>query len=87
GTGTAQVAVDGVDTLDRPAQGHGPLSQCVLPLGALGILHHLAQRRLANVEIRIAGKMRRCDLLVLYVPLETRGYLPLFRSRTKITPP
>jgi hypothetical protein len=23
----------------------------------------------------------------LYVPLETRGYLPLFRSRTKITPP
>ena len=23
----------------------------------------------------------------VYVPLETRGYLPLFRSRTKITPP
>jgi len=23
----------------------------------------------------------------MYVPLETRGYLPLFRSRTKITPP
>ena len=22
----------------------------------------------------------------LYVPLKTRGYLPLFRSRTKITP-
>ena len=25
--------------------------------------------------------------IAVYVPLETRGYLPLFRSRTKITPP
>jgi len=39
-----------------------------------------------------AWRKRRFELVtsqwqLVYVPLETRGYLPLFRSRTKITPP
>jgi len=36
------------------------------------------ERALANLAIR--------RLYLVYVPLVTRGYLPLFRSGTKITP-
>ena len=37
GTGEAEIAIDHDDALGRPAQGHGPLAQCVLAARALGI--------------------------------------------------
>jgi hypothetical protein len=62
GTGQAQIAVDDVHPLDGPAQRDRTLAQRVLALGALGVLEHLAQRRLANVQERVATKMVGADL-------------------------
>jgi len=61
-----QVAVDDDDTLEWPAEGKGALAQRVLPLGALGILEHLAQRALAHVQVRLALEMRGGDLVVQF---------------------
>src|SRR5271156_999969 len=54
GSGLAEVAVDDTDALCRPARCYGAIPQRILPLRALTVLGNLAQRRLANIEIRIA---------------------------------
>jgi len=53
----AEVAVDYVDTLERPAQCNGAITQGILALRALRILHNLTRCGLSNVEIRIVCKM------------------------------
>ena len=57
GSGLAEVAVDDTDALCRPARCYGAIPQRVLPLSALTVLGNLAQRRLANIEIRITPDM------------------------------
>ena len=42
--GEAEVAIDRVNPLDRPAECDGSIAQCVLTLAALGVLEHLPQR-------------------------------------------
>src|SRR5690606_39263870 len=61
--GHAQVAVDRADALDRPTQGDCALAQRVLTLGALGLLEHLTQRGLPDIEERIALQMLCVDLV------------------------
>src|ERR1019366_6847501 len=51
------VAVDDDDLLERPAQTDGLLAQRVLPLRALRVLQHLAERGLPNVEVSVAFQM------------------------------
>jgi hypothetical protein len=60
------VTVDDDDLLERPAEGDGPLLEGVLALGALGILEHLAQRRLADVEVGEAFEVARRHLQMLF---------------------
>ena len=55
--GLAEIRVDHDDLLDGPAERMGPRAQRVLAMGALGVLRHLAQCRLADVETGIPGKM------------------------------
>jgi hypothetical protein len=45
------VAIDNFNVLGRPTQDNRPLTQRILALRTLGILKHLTQRRLPNVEI------------------------------------
>jgi hypothetical protein len=62
-----EVAVDDHDLFECPAESDGAFAQCVLPLGALGVLEDLAQRALANVQIGEPGEVTGRDLLVLSV--------------------
>ncbi len=52
-----EVAVDHDDPLDRPAQGHRTLPKIILPYGALGVLQHLAQGGLSDVQICVSLQM------------------------------
>ena len=53
----AEVAVDYVDTLERPTQHNGAITQGILTLRALRVLQNLTRGGLSNVEIRIVCKM------------------------------
>src|SRR5207245_10339760 len=64
GAGLPLVAVDDDDLLGGPAERHGALPQGVLPLRALRVLEHLPERRLSDVEVRVALEVPRRDLLV-----------------------
>ena len=57
GSGLAEVAVDDMDALGRPACGDRAITQRILALRALAVLGDLAQRRLANIEIGVALEM------------------------------
>ena len=57
GAGQAEVAINDMNALDRPPQGHGPIPQCVLAFCALGILQNLPERGLTHIEKRIAPKV------------------------------
>ena len=57
GTGPSLVAVDDHHPIQRPAQRHRPLPQPILTLGALGVLEHLAQSALADVQVSTPGQM------------------------------
>ena len=57
GSGLAEVAVDDVDALGRPACGDRAITQRILALRALAVLGDLAQRRLADIEIGVALEM------------------------------
>jgi hypothetical protein len=46
-----EIAVDDDDLLEWPAKSEGPILQRILALGALGILEHLAQGALANIQV------------------------------------
>jgi hypothetical protein len=46
-----------VDPFEWPAQRHGAITQGILALGALRVLHDLAGCGLSNVEISIVLKM------------------------------
>ena len=82
-----EVRVDDDDVLQRPAQGDGMLAQGVLPLGTLGILDHLAERGLADVEIGLPLQMSRLDFLVDVwrhrPPLTRRGRTMLASTTTR----
>ena len=54
GTGVALVTVDDDDPVGRPTERDCPLAQRVLTGGGLGVREHLAQRRLADVQVRRA---------------------------------
>jgi len=58
------VAVDDDDPLMVPAERDRPLPQRVLAPGALGVLHHLAQRALADIQIRLTRQVVGGHLLV-----------------------
>lgn len=62
--GLAEVGVDDVDALDRPAERDGALPQCVLTPRALRVLEDLPHRRLAHVEVCVAAQVTGGDLLV-----------------------
>ncbi len=62
--GLTEIAVDHHDLLEGPAQGDGALAQGILALRALGVLQHLAQRALADIQVRLSREMRGRDLLV-----------------------
>ena len=55
GAGLAEILVDDVDPLARPAPGFSPLNQTVLQLGTLLMLLDLGQRGLAHVDIGQLG--------------------------------
>ena len=57
GSRLAEVAVDDVDALGRPACGDRAITQRILPLRALAVLGDLAQRRLTHIQIGVALKM------------------------------
>lgn len=67
GPGDPLVGINDHDLLGRPAQGDGALLEGVLPLGALGVVEHLLQRGLADVQIGIALEMFRGDFLMRIV--------------------
>ncbi len=64
GTRLAEVAVDDDDALLGPAERHRALAQAVLALGALGVLEHLPQRRLAHVQVGVALEVAGLHLLM-----------------------
>ncbi len=66
-TGFAEVVVDHMDPFGRPARRHGAIAQSILTLGALNVLGDLAQGRLADVEIGIAGQVVGGDLEIRQV--------------------
>jgi hypothetical protein len=49
--GLAQVGVDDHHLLRLPAECHRPLAQRVLAFGRLGVLQHLAECGLANIQV------------------------------------
>jgi hypothetical protein len=61
--GVTLVAVDHHHLIDCPAHGDRPLAQPVLAGRRLGVGQHLAQRRLADIEIGGAGQMGGGDLV------------------------
>ena len=60
--GAPLIAIDRMDTLDRPAERHGSIAQCVLPLRALGVLQYLPRGRLPDIKKSIAAQMFRAHL-------------------------
>ena len=61
-SGLAEIAIDDMDPLDRPACGDRAITQRILALRTLAVLGNLAQRRLADIEIGIALEMVGGDL-------------------------
>ena len=55
------VAVDDDDPFEWPSERDGALAQGVLTLGALLVLEDLTQRRLPDVEVRVALEVTRLD--------------------------
>jgi hypothetical protein len=62
GARLTEIAVDYVDTFERPAQCHGAIPQGVLALCALRVFQNLARCRLSNVKIGIVLQMRWSNL-------------------------
>jgi hypothetical protein len=67
-TGFAEIVVDYMDPLGRPAGADGPVTQSILTLGALDVLRDLAQGRLSDIEISIAAQVLGGDLKISHVP-------------------
>ena len=59
----AEILVDDVDALARPAEPDGALDQTILQLGALLVLADLLDRGLAHIDIGQLGAVRRADPL------------------------
>ena len=57
--GVALVDVDHDDVIARPPEGDGPTAQVVLASGGLGVVGHLVEGRLADVEVGVTGQVRR----------------------------
>jgi len=62
--GLPEITINDDDSLYRPAQRYGVLAETVLPLGALGVFKHLAERRLADVEIGVSFEVSGIDFLM-----------------------
>ena len=60
----AQVPIQHADRALRPAQGQRLVLQRILALGALLVVAHLSQRRLADIDVRRLAQLRLCDRLV-----------------------
>ena len=67
-TGFAEIVVDYMDPLGRPAGADGPVTQSILTLGALDVLRDLAQGRLSDIEISVAAQVLGGDLKISHVP-------------------
>jgi IstB-like ATP binding protein len=65
GTRAPEIAVDHDDPVGRPAERDRSLAQRVLALGALGVLEHLAERALPDVQVRMTHEVAGADLAVL----------------------
>src|SRR5206468_12414147 len=63
----AKVSVNHDNSIFGPTQSDGTLAQTVLPLGAFGVLEHLTQRGLADIEISIALEVIGLDFRVRVV--------------------
>src|SRR5438105_3537899 len=57
GARSPEVTVNDHHLLDSPTQRDCALLQRVLALGALGVLEHLAQRRLTHVQVRVPAEV------------------------------
>ena len=64
GAGLAQILVDDLDPLARPAEILGAIDQAVLQLGALLVMLDLGHRGLAHVDIGQLGAAGRGQPLV-----------------------
>jgi hypothetical protein len=62
GTGLAEIAIDHMNALDRPARGNRAVAQRVLALCALAVFGDLPQRGLANIQVRITLEVVGRDL-------------------------
>ena len=58
----AEIVVNHTDLIGTPAKANGPVLQCVLAPRALGVLLHLAQRRLADVDDGVALEVPMLNL-------------------------
>ena len=61
-SGLAEIAIDDMNVLDRPACGDRAITQRILALRTLAVFGDLTQRRLADIEIGIALEMVGGDL-------------------------
>src|SRR5882724_6674842 len=71
--GVAEIGVDDRDPFDWPAQGYGTLAKIILSYRALGVLKHLAQSGLPDIQISVSLQM-------------AGGYLFMSRSCHKLPP-
>lgn len=62
GTRLAEIAIDHMNALDRPARYNCALAQRILALRALAMFGDLPQRGLANIQVRITLEMVGRDL-------------------------
>lgn len=63
-TGLAEIVVDDMHALGRPAERDGAIDEAILQLGALLVMPHLVHGRLADVDVGQPAAMLRRDLLV-----------------------
>ena len=60
----AEIGVDDLDVVLRPAQSHGALTKALLTLRAFGVFKHLAASGLSHEEIRISFQVTGSDFLM-----------------------
>jgi len=63
--GFAQIIIDDLDEMLRPAQVLGGGAEALLARRALAVLKHLGQRRLADIHQGLAAEVMRLDLRLM----------------------
>src|SRR4029453_12447116 len=64
-TGFAQIIIDDLDEMRRPAQVLGGCAEAILARRALALLTYLVQRRLADIHQGLAAEVMRLDFRLL----------------------